>query len=81
MGMMPRTREFKVVGIFSLGLYEFDSGYGFVDLDVAEVAARQGRSRTSSSCGSTTCSRRRRSPTHIPEQLGVRLRRRRTGPT
>ena len=30
MGMMPRTRQFKVVGIFKLGLFEFDSAYGFV---------------------------------------------------
>jgi lipoprotein-releasing system permease protein len=36
MGMMPRQRAFKVGGTFSLGLYEYDSGYGFVRLDVAE---------------------------------------------
>lgn len=35
MGMIPRTRRFQVVGIFSLGLYEFDSAYGFVTLGVA----------------------------------------------
>ncbi len=35
MGMIPRQRRLKVVGIFSLGLYEFDSQYGFVSLDVA----------------------------------------------
>jgi len=29
-------RSFKVVGIFSLGLYEFDSEYALVDLPVAE---------------------------------------------
>jgi lipoprotein-releasing system permease protein len=33
---MPRTRAFKVVGIFSLGLFEFDSEYAMVDLQVAE---------------------------------------------
>ncbi|HET7697644.1 MAG TPA: ABC transporter permease [Vicinamibacterales bacterium] len=33
---MPRTRAFKVVGIFSLGLFEFDSEYALVDLQVAE---------------------------------------------
>jgi lipoprotein-releasing system permease protein len=33
---MTRTRAFKVVGIFSLGLYEFDSEYALVDLPVAE---------------------------------------------
>jgi lipoprotein-releasing system permease protein len=31
-----RTRAFKVAGIFSLGLYEFDSEYALVDLPVAE---------------------------------------------
>jgi lipoprotein-releasing system permease protein len=36
MGPMLRPRPFKVVGTFSLGLYEYDSGYGFVRLDVAE---------------------------------------------
>jgi lipoprotein-releasing system permease protein len=36
MGMMPRSRRFKVVGLFSLGLFEFDSSYGFVSLDVAK---------------------------------------------
>jgi lipoprotein-releasing system permease protein len=33
---IPHTRAFKVVGIFSLGLYEFDSEYALVDLPVAE---------------------------------------------
>jgi lipoprotein-releasing system permease protein len=33
---MARTRAFKVTGIFSLGLYEFDSEYALVDLPVAE---------------------------------------------
>ena len=31
-GVSPRTRVFKVVGVFSLGLFEFDSSYGFVHL-------------------------------------------------
>src|SRR6266478_1398099 len=35
MGMIPRTRRLRVAGSFSLGLYEFDSSYGFVSLDVA----------------------------------------------
>ncbi len=35
MGMMPRTRRLEVVGVFSLGLYQFDSAYGFVSLPVA----------------------------------------------
>lgn len=36
LGPEPRRRAFKVVGIFSLGLFEFDSEYAFVDLPVAE---------------------------------------------
>jgi lipoprotein-releasing system permease protein len=35
-GPMRLPRLFKVVGTFSLGLFEYDSGYGFVRLDVAE---------------------------------------------
>jgi lipoprotein-releasing system permease protein len=36
LGPEPRRRAFKVVGIFTLGLYEFDSEYAFVNLPVAE---------------------------------------------
>ncbi len=35
MGVMPRQRHLRVVGQFSLGLYEFDSTYGFVSLATA----------------------------------------------
>jgi lipoprotein-releasing system permease protein len=35
-GPMYQRRLFKVAGTFSLGLYEYDSGYGFVRLDVAK---------------------------------------------
>jgi lipoprotein-releasing system permease protein len=33
MGVMPRQRRFKVVGIFRMGFYEADAGFGFVDLE------------------------------------------------
>jgi lipoprotein-releasing system permease protein len=36
MGMIPRSRRLRVAGIFSLGLFEFDSTYGYVSLDVAK---------------------------------------------
>ena len=36
MGMIPGRRRLRVAGIFSLGLFEFDSSYGFVSLDVAK---------------------------------------------
>ena len=35
MGLIPRNRRVRVVGVFQLGLYEYDSGYGFVSLDFA----------------------------------------------
>jgi len=36
MGVMPRARTAEVVGIYALGLYEFDSAYGMVSLEFAE---------------------------------------------
>src|SRR5258708_34594118 len=45
MGTMPRTRGFRVVGIFSLGLFEFDSQYALVDLPVAERVVGKDQSR------------------------------------
>jgi lipoprotein-releasing system permease protein len=36
MGLIPRKRAFKVVGIFNLGLFEFDSSYGYVHVEIAE---------------------------------------------
>jgi lipoprotein-releasing system permease protein len=36
MGMIPRVRRVTVAGIYSLGLFEFDSEYGFISLDLAE---------------------------------------------
>jgi lipoprotein-releasing system permease protein len=35
MGLIPRNRRVKVVGVFQLGLYEYDSAFGFVTLDFA----------------------------------------------
>jgi lipoprotein-releasing system permease protein len=34
-GMVPRLRQFRVVGIFKLGFFEFDSNYGLIPLPVA----------------------------------------------
>jgi lipoprotein-releasing system permease protein len=36
MGPVFRPRLFEVVGIFSLGLFQFDSAYGFIRLDAAQ---------------------------------------------
>jgi lipoprotein-releasing system permease protein len=35
-GVTTRGRTVRVAGIFALGLYEFDSAYGFVSLDLAK---------------------------------------------
>ena len=35
MGLIPRTRRFRVVGIFKLGLYEYDSEMGVMSLETA----------------------------------------------
>ncbi len=35
MGLMPRQRRLKVVGIFQLGLFEFDQAFGYVTLETA----------------------------------------------
>ena len=36
MGMIPRVRVLRVAGIYSLGIYEFDSAFGFISLDLAK---------------------------------------------
>ena len=36
MGLMPRSRRLEVVGVFNLGLYEYDSAYGLVSVEVAK---------------------------------------------
>jgi lipoprotein-releasing system permease protein len=41
MGMIPRSRRFVVVGVFTLGLYQLDSAYGFVSLDTAKSLANK----------------------------------------
>jgi lipoprotein-releasing system permease protein len=43
MGMIPRTRRLRVEGIFQLGLFEFDSAYGYVTLETAERLLDQPR--------------------------------------
>ena len=39
---MPRLKQFRVVGIFEVGLYEFDSGLALVHLDDAQRLYRLG---------------------------------------
>src|SRR5262245_2990394 len=39
MGVMPRQRRLKVVGLFRMGLYQVDAGTAFVDLDTGMTLA------------------------------------------
>lgn len=41
MGMIPRSPRLRVAGTFSLGLYEFDSSYGFVSIEAAKRLFRK----------------------------------------
>lgn len=36
MGMVPRMKQFKVVGIFNVGMYEYDSSLAFISLEDAQ---------------------------------------------
>lgn len=36
-GFIPRIKSFKVVGIFDVGMYEYDSGYVFMPLEAAQL--------------------------------------------
>ena len=46
MGVLPRPRRLEVVGVFSLGLFEYDTAYGFVTLDTAGRLFRKDRVET-----------------------------------
>ncbi|HQT26199.1 MAG TPA: lipoprotein-releasing ABC transporter permease subunit, partial [Burkholderiales bacterium] len=41
-GILPRLKQFTVVGIFEVGMYEFDSGLAFIDLNDAQRLYRMG---------------------------------------
>jgi len=36
-GLVPRIKSFTVVGIFDIGMYEYDSGYVFMPLEAAQL--------------------------------------------
>ncbi len=42
MGMIPRVRKFRVVGIFEVGMYEYDSNLVLVSLESAQEFFRMG---------------------------------------
>ncbi len=39
-GTLPRVRSFKVVGVFEIGMYEYDSGLALIDLEDAQKLYR-----------------------------------------
>jgi lipoprotein-releasing system permease protein len=39
-GTLPRVKSFRVVGIFEIGMYEFDNGLALIDLDDAQKLYR-----------------------------------------
>ncbi len=45
-GVMPRMRGFKVVGIFSAGMYEFDRNLAYINLEDAALLYRMGEQVT-----------------------------------
>jgi lipoprotein-releasing system permease protein len=40
-GTLPRLKTFHVVGVFEVGMFEFDSGLALIDLDDAKKLYRQ----------------------------------------
>jgi lipoprotein-releasing system permease protein len=42
-GMLPRSRRFRVAGVFSSGFYDYDANWGFVTLDSAQNLAGVGQ--------------------------------------
>ena len=80
MGMIPRVRRARVAGIYNLGLYEFDSAYGYVSLDFAKrLMGKDGvdfiQAKVADIYAAPEVAEQR------PEPARGRLRRRRTGPT
>jgi lipoprotein-releasing system permease protein len=43
-GTLPRVKSFKLVGVFEIGMYEFDSGLALIDLADAQKLYRTGDS-------------------------------------
>ena len=40
-GKLPRIREFEVVGVFDVGMYEYDSSFIFIPLEAAQIYFKQ----------------------------------------
>jgi lipoprotein-releasing system permease protein len=46
MGVMPRTRRFRVAAIFYSGMYEYDAAYAYMKMDVAQAFFSMGENIT-----------------------------------
>jgi lipoprotein-releasing system permease protein len=44
--MAPRVKQFKVVGIFKAGMYEYDAGLAYIAIPVAQLFFRMGEAVT-----------------------------------
>jgi len=42
LGMMPRVKKFRVVGIFEVGMYEYDSSLAYISMPAAQHLFRMG---------------------------------------
>jgi len=46
LGMMPMSRKFQVVGIFSTGMYDYDASFAYTSLDIAKTIFNLGEGST-----------------------------------
>lgn len=46
LGMAPRVKQFKVVGIFEAGMYEYDAGLAYIPIPAAQAFFRMGEAVT-----------------------------------
>jgi len=57
--VLPRVKQFEIVGIFEAGMYEYDSGLALVHMADAQALYRLGDAVSGVRSSSTTCSPRR----------------------
>jgi lipoprotein-releasing system permease protein len=46
-GMLPRHKTYRIVGLFEIGMHEYDSGFIYMPLDAARVFLKLGQAVTS----------------------------------
>jgi lipoprotein-releasing system permease protein len=46
LGMVPRVKQFTVVGLFEAGMYEYDAGLAYIPIPAAQAFFRMGRAVT-----------------------------------